>query len=132
MTVTLCYDSFVPGEEIGTDDLVFGDEWVQSWSRIFTGSGRDPAQVPLGVVSVVAMRAYMAIVTPRPPGNIHAGQQLRIVRAPSLGEHLHTRMACTAKRLSGERRIVTFGTRCTGRGSGGTVFEGAMTIFWAC
>jgi acyl dehydratase len=86
--------------------------------------------LPYGFATVLMMRAYMRILTPRPPGNIHARQHLKLLAGIAPGEEITTELECAGKELKRERRYVELACRATGK-AGRPLFDGRMTIIWA-
>jgi acyl dehydratase len=83
------------------------------------------------VVSVIVMRAHSAIVSPRPPGNIHVGQRFTVHAPIELGQDLRATVTCREKRISGTRKIVIFSVGIADAASGEPLLEGVNTMFWA-
>ena len=79
---------------------------------------------------VAMMRAYLHVVAPRPPGNVHARQQLQMHALPRLGESMRIAVTCAGKELRRERRYVDLRVRATGEG-GRALFEGLLSLIWA-
>lgn len=76
------------------------------------------------------MRAYMRTLTPRPPGNMHARQQLRLHGAIGAGDEVVTAFECTGKELRRDRRYVDLAVRGHTL-SDRLVFDGRMSMIWA-
>lgn len=69
-----------------------------------TGS---PVGLPGGLLLALAMRGYLSVVQPRPPGNVHASSLLRWgVTAAHADEPLLVRVSCLSKHIARERRWV--------------------------
>jgi hypothetical protein len=79
---------------------------------------------------VLLMRAYMRILTPRPPGNIHVRQRLELIAGIVPGEEVTTELECASKELKRERRYVELACHASGK-AGRPLFDGRMTIIWA-
>lgn len=127
--MTLTFDAFQPGQEFGAHALTLDQPLFAAWSALFP---HDPATdaMPQGMTAPVFMRAYAALLQPRPPGNVHGAQRFEIIRLPRLGETLTTRIACAGKERKGERRWVTLEGVTTGAG-GAPAFLSRMTVLWA-
>ncbi len=97
MTEIWTWERFVPGDELGTAPLVYSRELVNMWLEIYPDVIEQEAFS--GLANAVTMRAYLSVVTPRPPGNIHARQRLSIFRRPAIDEPLETTVSCAAKEL---------------------------------
>ena len=79
------------------------------------------------MTTVLMMRAYMKLLAPRPPGNIHTRQRVELTALPRLEEEVTTGILCTGRQLRKERRYVEIATRSTGA-VGRELFNGAMTL----
>lgn len=91
------------GEIYGPHHLSVEPDLLARWDALFpqmTGKG---GQVPPGLLSVITMLAYTHIITPRPPGNIHAAQGFDIARLPRIGETLTTCVRCDDKQVRKDR-----------------------------
>jgi hypothetical protein len=76
------------------------------------------------------MRAYLDVVVPRPPGNVHAKQKLRMRGVPLQGESMRVTVVCAGKEMRRERRYVEL--QVSGAGEGGRkLFDGLITLIWA-
>lgn len=129
----ILFDDFVPGATLGEIALPFQPELATAWQRIF---GDQPAQGAGGAAEgasmavVMMMRAYLGVVTPRPPGNVHARQQLHLSGTPRVGEVIRTEMRCVGKEMRRERRYVELQAVGTGDGRR-PLFDGRLTLIWA-
>jgi len=126
----LLFDGFLPGAEMGRASERVDAALLGLWTRLYPWDVPPPGEVPAGLTTVLLMRAYMRILAPRPPGNIHARQRVELVATPRLDEAVETAIRCTGKQLRKERRYVEVATRSTGEG-GRLLFNGAMTLIWA-
>ena len=124
----ITFDSFVPGQVMGSSASVLEVEQLRAWRALFPEDDLDGA-MPHGMVAAIAMRAYAQVVQPRPPGNVHAAQHFDLFRLPREGEVLTTRVTCLAKEIRKDRRRVTLQMDCTG--TEGPAFRGRMTVLWA-
>ena len=98
------YDAFEPGKDYGVWPFVFDGAALASWCDVFA---EDAGEImPPGMTAMVAMQAYMHVIAPRPPGNIHARQQVEIRRLPRLGEQLSTAVRCLGKEVRRGRHRV--------------------------
>lgn len=129
----ITFEDFEPGTVLGESAEVFESALAQGWRDIFGDRPEDGAAGAAegaGIAVVMMMRAYLAVVAPRPPGNIHAGQQFTLAAAPRIGEQLRTVVSCVGKELKRGRRHVVL--RAEGTGDGGRpVYTGCMTLIWA-
>ena len=124
----ITFDSFTPGEVMGSSAEVLDAAKLRAWSALFPEDDLDGV-MPHGMVAAIAMRAYAAVVQPRPPGNIHAVQRFDLFRLPRAGERLVTTVTCIGKEVRKDRLRVTL-LMDTG-GEEGPAFRGRMTVLWA-
>ena len=129
----ILFEDFQPGALMGERMEVYDDQQARRWQAIF---GDQPAQgangAPEGASMAVVnmMRAYLHVVTPRPPGNVHARQQLRMHGIPAQGESMRVAVTCAGKEIRRERRYVELDV--TGTGDGGRkLFDGRISLIWA-
>lgn len=125
----LTFESFRPGQELGRCTFALEPALLALWRRLYPYDDCGDLMPP-GMASVVTMRSYMKILVPRPEGNVHAGQRMRIHRLPQVGETLTTTIGCADKAMRKGRRFVTFATRTDDAG-GATVLSGTTTSIWA-
>jgi len=124
------YEDFVPGATIGESVLPFQPELLHAWQRIFgVEADGGPAQAASMAV-VMMMRAYLNVVTPRPPGNVHARQHMHLRGTLRLGESIRTVVSCEHKEIRRARRYVDL--RAVGTGEGGRpLFDARLSLVWA-
>src|SRR5690554_3515104 len=94
---TILFDDFKPGQPIGSHALEYDDMLVQRWQHIF-GAGNETSEgaaEAASVATILMMRAYLEVVSPRPPGNIHARQVIEFATLPNPGERLTIHIDCT-------------------------------------
>ncbi len=126
----LVFDAFQPGTTMGHVTERADEALLSRWRMLYPWDVQLAGEVPAGVATVLIMRAYMKILAPRPPGNIHARQRVEITALPRVGEEVTTMLRCTGKALRKERRFVDVETRSSGM-DGRPLFTGAMTLIWA-
>lgn len=126
----LTFDSFQPGASMGRASETIDGSTLVAWRQLYPWDSAPEGELPRGFATVLLMRAYMRILTPRPPGNIHARQQLSLLAGITLGEDVMTELICVGKELKRERRYVELACRASGN-AGRPLFEGHMTIIWA-
>lgn len=133
MSRPLLFDDFVPGRVLGEQVERYGDDLAARWQRLF---GRPPADDADGgaeaasAALVLMMRAYLGVVAPRPPGNVHARQHFALDALPRRGEAVRTVVACAGKELRRGRRYVEL--QADGSGDGGrAIYRGRLTLIWA-
>ena len=124
------FETFAPVQDFGAFDYQVDEAAFDRWVALYPDDAAHRPLVPSGMAVAVMMRAYMALLQPRPPGNIHAGQHLHIHRLARIGDTMTTSLACIAKELRKERRWVTFETE-TRDAAGELLFTGRLTSIWA-
>lgn len=130
MAEVLTFDSFRPGASMGRTTETIGAEVMDSWQRLYPWDAAPAGELPSGFATVLLMRAYMRILTPRPPGNIHVRQRLELLAGIAPREEVTTELECVSKELKRERRYVELACRASGE-AGRPLFDGRMTIIWA-
>jgi len=130
MDEVLTFDAFQPGASMGRATEVIDAEVLESWRQLYPWDAATADELPPGLATVLLMRAYMRILTQRPPGNIHARQHLELLAAIAPGEEVTTEIECVGKELKRERRYVELACRARGK-AGRPLFDGRMTIIWA-
>lgn len=123
------FDDFSAGALLGSHQMVYDDALVDHWQRIF-GSAPMPQAQAASLAVVIMMRAFLAVVSPRPPGNIHAKQLLRFSRLPTPGDQITTTIRCRSKDIRRGRRYVELEANACRQG-GGFLFQGVLTLVWA-
>ncbi len=126
----ITYDTFAPGTILGEWEDCIDASLSSAWSQLFgAGSPNEPAQMA-GLALILLMRAYLNIVTPRPPGNIHAKQKFSLDSLPQPGETVRSSVSCLSKEIRRERRYVQL--QAIGQGANGrTIYTGQMNLIWA-
>ena len=130
MAQIIFFDAFVPDSVLGAFTETPDQKTLQSWRRLYPMDPSAPAQLPRGMATVLLMRAYMHVVAPRPPGTIHAGQQLEMTALPRPNEPVTTEVRCIGKQLRNGRRFVELATQSRGEG-GRPLFSGCLKLIWA-
>ncbi len=125
----ILYKDFVIGQEMGDCTLTYDETFVQGWQQIFGQTALTQTQAA-SVSLILMMRAFLSIVSPRPPGNIHARQTLSFSSLPVLGDQLTVSAACLSKTMRKERRYVELGVKALNQ-QGIPVFAGVLTLIWA-
>lgn len=125
----ILYEDFVVGQEVGECVLTYDETFVQGWQQIF-GQAASPRAQAASVSLMLMMRAFLTIVSPRPPGNIHARQSLSFSSLPVLGDQLTVSAACLCRTLRKERRYVELSVKALNQ-RGQPVFAGVLTLIWA-
>jgi hypothetical protein len=133
MNELVTYDTFEPGKTMGEAVLALDESHAQSWQKIFgntASSGASESAEGAGLLVAMMMRAYLAVVTPRPPGNVHARQRFRLHALPRQGEAVRTVISCEGKEIKRERRYVELLAQGTGD-DGRAIYEGRLSLIWA-
>lgn len=129
----ILFDDFRPGVPMGEYEEVYDAQQAGRWQTIFGSTAQEDANAASEAASmavVAMMRAFLHVVSPRPPGNVHARQQLQMHALPRLGETMRIAVTCAGKEVRRERRYVDLGVRATGDGSR-ALFEGCISLIWA-
>lgn len=126
----LLFDAFSPDRIMGRASERLNESMMTMWKELYPCEVDQRGHAPAGLSTLLIMRAYMQVLTPRPPGNIHVRQKVEIAALPRLGEEVATEIRCVGKELRRERRYVDLETRSTGE-RGRELFTGAMTLIWA-
>lgn len=124
------FDDFEEGATLGAATLTLDEARLARWAGLFDKTA-SPATAPPGLLVALLMEGYMAAISPRPPGNVHAGQWLQFSGAAiGAGEALTVTMRCNGRELKNDRRRVRFGAQMCDR-DGRIVLEGEMRVIWA-
>ena len=124
------FDDFAPGKMMGEFTETITADQLGEWWALYPWDGAVGERVPSGFATVLMMRAYVTVVAPRPAGNLHSQQQMRLSDAIRVGEAVTTSIECHGKEMKGTRREVELFAR--GRGSDGRpLYDGTITLFWA-
>lgn len=130
MSTLYTYDSFTPGCVLGDWEEPLDARLVAVWERLFGAEPRDAPARQAGLAVALMMRAYLNVVAPRPPGNIHARQALSVHGLPRAGERVRSQVRCLGKEMRGERRYLQL--EVVGAGAGGrALYTGRMNLIWA-
>ena len=78
MTDVITFDDFRPGANMGHATDVVDEHILDLWKQLYPWDTVAAGELPPGLATVLLMRAYMRILTPRPPGNIHARQRMEL------------------------------------------------------
>jgi len=132
-TAPILFEDFQPGALMGECVQVYDAGQARRWQAIFGSQPEDGAEGPVeGVCMAVVnmMRAYLDVVAPRPPGNVHARQKLQMHGVPVQGESMRVTVVCARKEMRRERRYLEL--QVSGAGEGGRkLFDGLITLIWA-
>jgi len=130
MSELYTYDRFAPGTMLGEWEGAIDAALQAKWDRLFGTRTTDASARTIGLTVACMMRAYLGIVSPRPPGNIHARQTLSIQGLPQDGEIVRTQVWCRDKELRKDRRYIYLEAIGTGNG-GRPLYSGQMSLIWA-
>ncbi|GAB2897027.1 hypothetical protein [Paralcaligenes ginsengisoli] len=108
------FEHYEVGQIYGPHHLFIGPDLESQWLQVFPQDIWQGNTVPPGMLSVITMLAYTAVITPRPPGNIHGGQRFDVLRLPRRGETLATTIQCEDKQIRKGRRWVYLAFETTG------------------
>lgn len=128
MSAPLRFDDFQIDAPLGSNVQRVDPALLSGWKEIYGSSAETRA--PVGVVSVLAMRSYAAVVTPRPDGNIHANQSFNVHQPLQAGERVVVSYRCVEKFMKKERRFVRFEGKAIGADDGRPRFDASMLIIW--
>ncbi|WP_151448935.1 hypothetical protein [Lacisediminimonas profundi] len=133
MKKAITFADFQAGAVLGEHIEAYDRNLVNAWQRIFGSApadGANSAAEAASIAMVLAMRAFLTVVAPRPPGNVHARQQFRLDTLPQPGEQVRTVVSCVDKQVKRERLYVDL--RVQGSGDDGrALFTGCMSLIWA-
>jgi hypothetical protein len=130
MSKPITFADFKPGTTLGENVETYDASLVQAWQRIFGQDPVDDAAEAASVAMVLSMRAFLEVVSPRPPGNVHAREQFSLASLPRLGEQVRNVISCVAKEIKRERFYVDLEVNGTGEG-GRALYSGRMSLIWA-
>lgn len=126
----ILFADFQPGAEMGRKSDVLSARQLEEWGELYPSDRPVGEEAPMGLATVLMMRAYLEVVSPRPPGNLHVRQDLQICAPVRVGEEVTTTVTCLDKELRKERRVVRLAVSGTGANSR-SLFDGIITLFWA-
>jgi len=126
----ILFADFQPGTAMGSLTETPDAQQIAQWAELYPWDAPEDGTLPRGMATVLMMRAYLDVVSPRPPGNLHARQQMRLLAPIHAGQAVTTTIACASKEMKGERRKLEL--TAEGRGSDGrALFTGTITLYWA-
>lgn len=130
MTEVLIFDNFSVGRLMGSHAYTIDQAAFGRWIGLYPQDEAHYPKIPPGMALMVVMRAYMSILSPRPEGNIHAGQKLEVFDLPNVGDTVRTEITVRDKELRKNRRWVHLDT-VTRNEAGGLVCRGENITIWA-
>jgi hypothetical protein len=123
----LKFDDLTVGAELRRIEVALDDEKKRLWSAIYGPA--EGERMPAGMLVGMMMNVYMQATSPRPPGNIHAGQKLLFGALPHWGDTLTGIVTCQEKALRKDRRWVTFAIVL--RRQSALALQGEVRTIWA-
>jgi hypothetical protein len=126
----IIFADFEPGRELGAHVEAYAPALATSWQRIFGGAAPRGAAEGASLAVVLAMRAYLTVVSPRPPGNIQARQRFQMHSLPRTGEAIRSEVRCIDKKIKRERLYVDLQVQGTGD-EGRVLYTAVMSLIWA-
>ena len=126
----ILFDDFVEGADIGSESFTIDEAALERWTALFPADAKCRPYMPPGMVAMIVMRAYMHVITPRPPGNIHAEQQYDIRQLPKIGDTVTTSFKCGRKQERVGRKWVYLET-VTKDVRDVPLFVGYSTTIWS-
>lgn len=132
MTTPILYEMLVPNQFMGQHTDVFDQNMSDKWQSIFNASSTgSPGEAErASILLVLAMRALLTVVAPRPPGNVHARQKMTTYALPHLNETICSKVTCLNKEIKRERRYVDFEVSAVGA-DGRQIYKAQMSLIWA-
>ena len=130
MSQVVLWEHFEPGKALGAITQTVEPSFANAWQAIFGSEDAGGSAEAAGIAVAMMMRGYLGVVTPRPPGNVHARQRFTLEALPEPGEPIRTTVTCLSKELKRERRYVDLEVRGTGM-AGRPIYAGILTLIWA-
>ena len=127
MSHPFTFDRLVPGMLVGERADRIDRQSLDLWQDIYGQRATDP--LPADFASVLVMRAYLTIVSPRPPGNIHRLLTVRMHEPLRAEVPLAVAVTCAGKRARDSRLDVQFHVAV--RTAGRLAVEGEIDMRWA-
>ena len=126
----ILFDDYVPGAFMGERVEVYDQEQALRWQSIFGENSQEGAAEGASMAVIAMMRGYLNLVTPRPPGNMHARQRLRMRGVPRLGETIRITVHCRNKEIRRGHKYVELQIQGCGT-QGRALFDALLTLIWA-
>ncbi|MEZ5676264.1 MAG: hypothetical protein R3D81_13890 [Thalassovita sp.] len=123
----ITFDDFQPGHSFGAAPVTLDDALFAKWTALFPDDDACAPDMPEGMTAVLVMNAYMELIAPRPPGNVHASQMCCTAckAGPDRQHHRHL----YRQRAAG-RRWLDLETQSHDE-DGNFLFSGTMRMIWA-
>lgn len=126
----ITFADFAPGRALGEHVEACAPALATSWQSIFGSASAGGAAEGASLAVVLAMRAYLTVVSPRPPGNIQARQRFQMHSLPRTGETIRSEVRCIDKQIKRERFYVDLQVQGTGD-DGRVLYTAVMSLIWA-
>ena len=126
----ITFADFEPGRELGAHVEAYAPALATAWQRIFSGASPGGTAEGASLAVVLAMRAYLTVVSPRPPGNIQARQRFQMHCVPHTGEAIRSEVRCIDKQIKRERLYVDLQVQGSGE-DGRVLYTAVMSLIWA-
>ncbi|MDN8618476.1 hypothetical protein [Variovorax ginsengisoli] len=126
----ITFADFEPGRELGAHVEAYAPALATSWQSIFGRTAAGGMAEGASLAVVLAMRAYLTVVSPRPPGNIQARQRFQMHSVPRTGEAIRSEVRCIDKQIKRERLYVDLQVQGTGE-DGRVLYTAVMSLIWA-
>jgi hypothetical protein len=126
----ILFEDFVPGLEIGRSVEIVSSQQARDWTALYPWDPPIDGRAPAGMATVLMMKAYLGLVTPRPPGNLHVQQRMRVYDGIPIEEDIIATVACQSKEMRKGRRVVELLSMGKDRHDR-RLYEGLMTLYWA-
>lgn len=130
----ILFADFIPGVVMGQCLQVYDEAQAQRWQAIFGIDVEAPdngAAQAASMAIVGMMRAYLDVVSPRPPGNVHAKQKFTIHDLPKLGEAMRITVKCESKEERRSRKYLQLRVSGIEDKQQRPLFDGLLTLIWA-
>lgn len=125
----ILYADLVPNTVMGEHCDVYDAAMSDRWRSIFSGQPSGAAE-QASIALVLAMRALLSVVAPRPPGNVHARQQMTVHALPTHGQMVRSEVRCLQKEIKRNRRYIDFAVKGLAE-QGQVLYEAQMSLIWA-
>ncbi|MBM3557567.1 MAG: hypothetical protein FJX47_18670 [Alphaproteobacteria bacterium] len=124
------FETFDIGRPAGEATETVDQAAVDRWLELFPEDRKYLPTVPPALLTATMMRGYLGATSPRPPGNVHAGQYLALRELPKIGASLTTTVTCVGKEIKKDNRWIEF--RAEMRDAAGRdILAGKITLIWA-
>lgn len=124
------FDKFKIDDHIGTSIQIVDQQTYWSWNSLYKSSHRK-SSLPYGISQLIVMRAYTEVVQPRPPSNIHAAFNCRLIKTLSLSKEVQAKVFCVNKYMRRKRKMVDFRVNVSDSESGVLLCSATLGICWS-